>query len=69
MFTLTGTILLMSMGTRHMMNNANTLKKAIEFLIFTSPVGLHGKDFSTKPTFDILLKIKEHLKHLGAFLK
>jgi hypothetical protein len=42
MFPFGQTILLISMGTGHMMSNTNTLEKRIQGLVFTTPVSLDG---------------------------
>jgi hypothetical protein len=64
MFTLSGAILLMCMRTRNKVSDANALEKRIEFLILTTPIGLHGNNFLIKETFNKMLKIMKLLKNI-----
>lgn len=64
MFTFSESILLMIMGTRHMMSDANSLKKGVKFFIFCILISLHGNNLSIKKTFNKVLEIMETLKHL-----
>jgi hypothetical protein len=52
------------MRARYMMGNANFLEKRMEFLIFTTPIGLHSDDFPAKFALNQLLKIKKHLVNI-----
>jgi hypothetical protein len=47
-----------------MMRYSNISKERVEFLIFSSPVGLHGDDFAIKEPFNKALKFMKFLKHL-----
>jgi hypothetical protein len=67
MFAFHGTILLVSMRARYMMGNAIFLEERMEFLIFTTPIGLHGDDYSAKFALNQLLKIEKHLVNIGTF--
>jgi hypothetical protein len=48
MFSFSGTILLMGMRTRDKMRYPYLGKEGVKGFIFTSPVGLHSKNFSVK---------------------
>ena len=41
----------------------------MEFLIFTSPIGLHGNNLSIEFALNILLEKKKHLIHISTFLE
>jgi hypothetical protein len=44
MFSLSGPILLMSIGTRNMVRNNNLVKEGMEFVILTTPIYLDRKE-------------------------
>jgi hypothetical protein len=69
MFTLSRTILLVSMRARDMMCDANFLKETMEFFIFTTPISLHSNNFGIKFAFNKLLKIKKDLINIGTHFK
>lgn len=48
MFTLYGSILLVRIGTRDVMCDANLGEERIELLVLSSPIGLHCYDFAVK---------------------
>jgi hypothetical protein len=64
MFSLGGAILLVCMRTRHMVCDANTLKEGVQFLILTTPIGLHGDDLFVKKAFNMVLEVMETLKNI-----
>jgi hypothetical protein len=64
MLSFRSSILLMSMRTRNKVSDANLIKKRIEFLIFTTPDSLYGKNFSIKEPFNKSLKFTKFLKNL-----
>lgn len=45
-----------------MMRYAYALEEGIQFLVFTSPIRLHGNDFAIKKAFNKTLKIMKTLK-------
>ena len=49
--------------TRYMVSNANCFKNGIKTLIFSSPIRLHGNDFSSKATFNKSLKLMKNMKN------
>jgi hypothetical protein len=59
MFTLYDTILLMSVGTRDPMNDANVIKKGIKFFILPTPVGLDINNFLIEATHNKTLEFKK----------
>ena len=67
MFLFSESVLLMSMGERNIMCDAYALKNRMEFLVFTTPIRLHGKNFAIKEAFNMLLKKVELLKHIKFF--
>jgi hypothetical protein len=64
MFALDDTILLVCVWIRDMMRDPSLCKEAIEFLILTTPVHLHGHDFSVKGSFNEILEAMKDLKDL-----
>jgi hypothetical protein len=60
-FAFSNTVLLRGMRTRHPMRDANTLKIAMEAVIFTTPIELDSFDFAIKETFNMGLGIKNLL--------
>jgi hypothetical protein len=50
------------MWTGHKVGDANSAKKEIEALIFTTPVRLHGYDFTIKHSFNKALKFFEEFE-------
>ena len=68
MFSFGRPILLVSMGTRHMVFNAYTLKERVEFLVCTSPVRLESKDLFIKGSFNMILKIMKAGKNIRFIL-
>jgi hypothetical protein len=42
---------------------ANFIKEGLELFIFTSPISLHGNDFSIEESFNKSLKFMKFLKH------
>jgi hypothetical protein len=52
-----------------MMFYAYALEKGTEFLIFSSPVRLKGKDFLVKETFNMVLKIMKSSKNIRFLFK
>jgi hypothetical protein len=48
MFSLSGPIPLMSIGTRDMVRNTNLLKEGMEFVILTTLISLDRKNFLVK---------------------
>ena len=65
MFSFSGAILLVGMGARDMMSNANLLKENMQLFILATPISLHSNNFPIKLALNIFLKIKEHLIHIG----
>ena len=53
----------MSMGTRDKMRDADSIEKRVKLLIFATPIGLHGEDFSIKLSFYESLKLMKSLEH------
>ena len=52
-----------------MVCDAYFIKEGIQFLILTSPVGLHGYDFSIKHTLNEALKLLKLLKNFRLILE
>jgi hypothetical protein len=69
MFTLSRTVLLMHMRTRHKMRNTHSLKKVVKVLVLVSPIRLHSKNFLVKETLNMLLNITKFLKHIRFFFQ
>ena len=69
MFSLRGSILLMSIGTRNMVRYANFIKERMKFFILSSPVSLHSYNFTIKESLNQFLKFMELFKHLRLILK
>ena len=69
MFSFGRAVLLVCMRTRNMMCNSYFLKERIKFLIFTSPICLHSNNFSVKLSFNKLLEVEKHFKHIGPIFK
>jgi hypothetical protein len=65
MFSFFNTVLLMCMWTGYKVDDANSVKKGIEALIFTTPVRLHGYDFTIKHSFNKALKFFEEFEDFG----
>jgi hypothetical protein len=63
MFTLSNTILLVSMRTRHLVGNANIMKKEIKFLILSTPIRLDRKNLAVKLSLNKALKLNEVFKN------
>jgi hypothetical protein len=51
------------------MGNTNVSKEGIQFLVFTSPIGLHDYYFPIQQTFNMLLKKIKLLKDLRFMLQ
>ena len=69
MLTLSYTILLMCMRTRHTMCNSKLIKECIEVVILTPPIGLHMNDFMTEQTLNMRLEFQENIKHIRLAFK
>jgi hypothetical protein len=52
----------MSMRTENMVSNTNFVKKGVKLFILSSPIGLHGIDFSVKESLNEGLKFMKFLK-------
>jgi hypothetical protein len=63
MFTLSNTILLVSMRTRHLVGNANIMKKEIKLLILSTPIRLDRKNLAVKLSLNKALKLNEVFKN------
>jgi hypothetical protein len=50
------TILLMGVGTRDLMRDANITKKGIKFLVFPTPIRLGSNNLAIKPSLNKALK-------------
>jgi hypothetical protein len=59
----------MGVWARNMVGYANALEEGVQLLILTSPVCLHGKDFSIKHALYEVLKIMKTLKNLRFMTK
>jgi hypothetical protein len=57
------------MWTGHEVGDANSAKKRIEVLIFTTPVRLHGYDFTIKHSFNKALKFFKEFEDFGFVTK
>jgi hypothetical protein len=68
MLTLSDTILLVGMETRHMVRNTNGVKKELR-LIFVTPICLHGYDFAVEYVFNIALKFFKELNDFRFSMK
>jgi hypothetical protein len=55
---------LVGVRTRDMVSDADFFKERMKFLIFTTPICLHGKDFAIKKTFHKRLELMKFFKHL-----
>ena len=51
------------------MRDARALKVAMEFVVFTTPVGLNGLDFIIQKAFDMSLKVVENLLNIRLVFK
>ena len=60
-FALGNTVLLRCMWTRNMVRDVRALEVAMEFVVFTTPIGLNGLDFTIQKAFHMSLKIIEAL--------
>jgi hypothetical protein len=69
MLALGVTILLMSVGTRDLMGDANVAEKIIKPLVFPTPIRLNCNNFAIKTTLNMVLKPKEILEHLRSGMK
>ena len=69
MLTLSYTVLLMCMRTRHTMCNSKLIKECIEVVILTPPIGLHMNDFMTEQTLNMHLELQENIKHIRLAFK
>jgi hypothetical protein len=63
-FSLSRAILMMNMLAGYMAGDAN-VGEGVQFLVFTTSIGLHGYYFPIKHLFHKLLKLMELLKHFG----
>jgi hypothetical protein len=68
-FPLDNTILLMGMRARDKMSDSNTIKEATQFLVFTSPIGQHGQDFTIKQTLNMSLKTMKFINDIRPVFK
>jgi hypothetical protein len=64
MLTFSGAILLMCMRTRHTVRDPKLIKKRIEVVIFTPPIGLNMKNFMLKETLNMCLKLNKNIEHI-----
>jgi hypothetical protein len=69
MLALGVTILLMSVGTRDLMGDANVAEKIIKPLIFPTPIRLNYNNFAIKTMLNKSLELKEILEHLRSGTK
>jgi hypothetical protein len=53
----------MSMGARYMVGDSYLGEEGIEFLVLTTPIGLNGKNFAIKETFNKSLELIELLEN------
>jgi hypothetical protein len=53
----------MSMGARYMVGDSYLGEEGIEFLVLTTPIGLNGKNFVIKETFNKSLELIELLEN------
>ena len=51
------------------MRDARALKVAMEFVVFTTPVGLNGFDFIIQKAFDMSVKVVENLLNIRLVFK
>ena len=63
-FALGNIVLLGCMWTRHKVGDAHALKVAVEFVVFTTPIGLNTLDFIIQKAFDMSLKVAENLLNI-----
>jgi hypothetical protein len=63
LFTLSNTILLVSMRTRHLVGNANIMKKEIKLLILSTPIRLDRKNLAVKLSLNKALELNEVFKN------
>jgi hypothetical protein len=64
MFTLSTTILLMSMRTGDPVRNTDFMKEGIKFNVLTTPIRLNMQNFVIKKTFEMGLKLQENIKDI-----
>ena len=64
MFTFNNTILLGRMRAGHTVDNAYALKVSMEFVIFTTPIGLNCLNLSTRKALNISLESIEHILNI-----
>ena len=63
MFSLSGPVLLMSVGTGNKMRDADLRKKGVKFLILASPVSLHSDNLVVEQAFNKFLELVELLEN------
>jgi hypothetical protein len=64
MFTLSSTVLLMSMWAGNTMRNPNFLKEGIKFDILATLVRLHMNNFVVEKTFNMILKLNKDIEDI-----
>lgn len=68
-FSFGGAVLLICMGARDIVSDANLLKKRVEALILATPIGLKSEDLFIKMMLNKVLKIMKALKNFRFTLK
>jgi hypothetical protein len=69
MFSFCCTILLVSVRTRDMVSYPDFFKEGVKFLIFTTPIGLHGEDFPVKESLSEGLEFSKLHENFRFMLK
>lgn len=64
MFTFCCAILLRGRRARDMMVNAALLEMIMKQLILSTPIRLHGNNFSVKLRFDSMVELNEYVKNI-----
>ena len=63
------TVLLRGMWIGHTVRDARVLKISMEFVVFTTPVGLNDLDFIIQKAFDMSLKVVGNLLNIRLVFK